>query len=44
MIGFVDDTNGQTNDFGKDEQDDYWKKVLQQAQENAQLWTNLLNA
>ena len=44
MIGFVDDTNGQTNDFGNDEQEDTWKRVLRQAQENAQLWTNLLNA
>lgn len=44
MAGFVDDSNGQTNCFEGDEKEDTWKVILQYAQQNAQLWTNLLHA
>ena len=44
MAGFVDDSNGQTNQFEQDESDRTWQLILQAAQKNAQLWTNLLHA
>ena len=44
MAGFVDDSNGQTNQFERDEIEHTWKLVLQYAQDNAQLWTELLHA
>ena len=44
MAGFVDDSNGQTNRFETDENERTWKLILQAAQKNAQLWTNLLHA
>ena len=44
MAGFVDDSNSQTNQFETEEREDTWKLILQYAQKNAQLWTNLLYA
>ena len=44
MAGFVDDSNGQANEFEKDEQERTWELILQHAQTNAQLWSNLLYA
>jgi hypothetical protein len=44
MIGFVDNTNGQTNQFAQNETEDTRRQVLQQAKGNAQLWTDILNA
>ena len=44
MAGFVDDFNGQTNQFEKDWSKRTWQLILQAAQKNAQLWTNLLHA
>ena len=43
MAGFVDDSNGQTNQFEQDESDSTCQLILQVAQKNAQLWTNLLH-
>jgi exonuclease III len=44
MIGFVDDCNGQTNDFQANETDQTLPKLLHNLQENAQSWANLLGA
>jgi hypothetical protein len=44
MIGFVDDTNGQTNDLMIDETNETLPVLLHNLQENAQLWANLLGA
>ena len=44
MAGFVDDSNGQTNQFEHDERERTWELILQYAQKNAQLWINLLYA
>ena len=44
MAGFVDDSNGQTNQFERDEIAKTWRLVLQYAQENAQHWSDLLHA
>jgi hypothetical protein len=44
MIGFVDDSNGQTNRFMEDETHDTLPKMLHQLQTNAQVWSNLLGA
>jgi hypothetical protein len=44
MAGFVDDSNGQVNQFEKDEQERTWELILQHAKRNSQLWTNLLHA
>ena len=44
MAGFVDDSNGQTNQFERDEIARTWILILQYAQENAQLWSDLLHA
>ncbi len=44
MIGFVDDTNGQTNDFQNDETSQTLPGLLSNLQANAQLWANLLGA
>ena len=43
MIGFVDDSNGQTNRFLEDENDLSRQSVIQQVKANAQLWSNLLS-
>lgn len=42
MIGFVDDCNGQTNQFAADGSAKTVERLLQQAQHNAQVWNNLL--
>jgi hypothetical protein len=42
MIGFVDNCNGQTNDFHADETTHTLSKILHNLQANAQLWANLL--
>ena len=45
MIGFVDDSNGQTNYFLEAvESQDSLKRIQQSLQRNAQLWANLLGA
>jgi hypothetical protein len=44
MIGFVDDCNGQTNSFHKEETGDTVKGLLQQTSLNAQAWSSLLRA
>ena len=44
MAGFVDDSNGQTNEFESDERSDTWRLILNHAQKYAQLWTNLLHS
>ena len=44
IAGFVDDCNGQTNQFDKDGSTATVTEVISQAQQNAQLWTNLLSA
>ena len=44
MLGFVDDNGNQTNDFLVDETSETWRKIFEQAQKNAQLWTDLLSA
>jgi hypothetical protein len=44
MIGFVDDSDGQTNQFMEDEINDTLPKMLHQLQTNAQVWSNLLGA
>jgi hypothetical protein len=44
MIGFVDDSNGQTNDFHANETDQTLPGLLHNLQANAQLWANLLGA
>jgi hypothetical protein len=44
MAGFVDDSNGQTNQFERDEIERTWKVILQYAQDNAQLWSDLMHA
>jgi exonuclease III len=44
IAGFVDDCNGQTNRFEEDGSNATTTKVLNQAQANAQIWTNLLSA
>ena len=43
MIGFVDDSNGQTNQFMEETNSDTSSRRIQQSlRENAQLWANLL--
>lgn len=44
MIGFVDDCNGQTNEFHEDETNQTIPTILHNLQSNAQLWANLLGA
>ena len=44
MVGFVDDSNGQTNLFMQDETDATRSTILNQLQANAQLWSGLLGA
>ena len=44
IAGFVDDCNGQTNKFEADGTTDTANMILTQAQENAQIWTELLSA
>ena len=44
IAGFVDDCNGQTNNFEADGSTNTVNTVLQQAQDNAQVWTDLLSA
>ena len=44
MIGFVDDSNGQTNCFLEDENADTYPQILRQLRSNAQTWANLLGA
>ncbi|KAI2495320.1 hypothetical protein MHU86_19219 [Fragilaria crotonensis] len=42
MIGFVDDSNGQTNQFLSDEAVDTPEVILSQMQRNAQRWSDML--
>ena len=42
MIGFVDDTNGQANEFFADESHETLRSIHQSTQENAMLWATLL--
>ena len=44
IAGFVDDCNGQTNDFDADGSTATVTTLLGQAQNNAQIWTDLLSA
>jgi hypothetical protein len=44
MIGFVDDSNGQTNQFLADETETTADEVLVQMQSNSQTWSALLGA
>ena len=44
MVGFVNDSNSQTNQFEREERENTWKLILYYAQKNAQLWTTLLHA
>lgn len=44
MVGFVDNNTNQTNKFDQDEFESTWRKVIEYAEQNAQLWTNLLSA
>ena len=44
MVGFVDDSNGQTNNFLLDETDETLPTLLHQLRTNAQVWSNLLGA
>ena len=44
MIGFVDDSNGQTNCFMDDETDATFPTAVHQLRSNAQIWANLLGA
>ena len=44
MVGFVDDSNGQTNDFMKDETDQTMPTTLYKLQHNAQAWSDMLGA
>ena len=43
MIGFVDDSNGQTNCFLLDETGQTVDEAMKQTQRNAQNWSDLLN-
>jgi hypothetical protein len=42
MIGFVDDSNGQTNCFMSDETETTLSTMLHKVRHNAQTWANLL--
>ena len=42
MVGFVDDSNGQTNLFASEELHSTQQQVLTQLKDNAQLWSDLL--
>ena len=42
MIGFVDDSNGQTNLFASEESHSTQQQVLTQLKDNVQLWSDLL--
>jgi hypothetical protein len=44
MVGFVDDCNGQTKLFSHTESKEARKQIMNRAQQNAQLWTDLLDA
>ena len=44
MVGFVDNSNGQTNRFLEEETENSRRQVVQQLKENAQIWTDLLSA
>jgi exonuclease III len=44
MIGFVDDSNGQTNCFMEDETEATLPTIVHQLRSNAQIWANLLGA
>ena len=44
MIGFVDDCNGQVNQFMQDENSETPGSIVKAAAANAQVWTNLLSA
>jgi hypothetical protein len=44
LVGFVDDCNGQTNNFSADGSQQTLYNVLQQARVNAQHWNDLLHA
>jgi hypothetical protein len=42
MVGFVDDSNGQTNLFSRDESENTRQTIIAQLKNNAQLWAELL--
>jgi hypothetical protein len=44
MIGFVDDSNGQTNNFMNDETTELIPTLISNLRTNAQAWSNLLGA
>ena len=44
MIGFVDDCNGQTNDFLSDGSSATVQRLVTQTQQNVQEWNDLLSA
>ena len=44
MVGFVDDTNGQVNNFKAPQTEDALLQLLQDAEHNAVSWASLLRA
>ena len=44
LIGFVDDNNGQTNNFMEDEDDDTVPELMSRTRNNAQIWADILGA
>jgi hypothetical protein len=44
MVGFVDDSNGQTNEFMRNETDTTLHAIYHKLQHNAQTWSDLLGA
>ena len=44
MVGFVDDCNGQVNQFMQDETTETPRSIVKAATANAQIWTDLLGA
>ena len=44
MVGFVDDSNGQTNLFDRDDTEITRQQIIVQLEHNAQLWAELLGA
>lgn len=44
MVGFVDDSNGQTNLFDRDDTELTRQQIIVQLEHNAQLWAELLGA
>jgi hypothetical protein len=44
MIGYVDDSNGQTNQFRRDDKQPLNNTIINKAQQDAQHWHDLLQA